>query len=99
MAETTIVAIVSAFLAAVPPTIIAIAVLKQTRRTDRTARRASARTAVVAARTGKILEKAKEIHESTNGNLSIVTEALRVANEKIADLEKMVTALVAQIPR
>jgi hypothetical protein len=42
------------------------------------------------AKADTIIEKASEIHTLTNSNLSKVTEALEVANEKIEGLQKLV---------
>lgn len=39
-----------------------------------------------------IIEKAAEIHTLTNSNLSQITAALGVANEKILGLEKLISA-------
>lgn len=41
-----------------------------------------------------ILQKATEIHTLTNGNLSVVTSALAVANAKIEGLEKLMSSVV-----
>lgn len=45
-------------------------------------------------KTDNLVRKTDEIHTLTNSNLSTVTSALAVANEKIAGLEKMVTQLM-----
>lgn len=45
-------------------------------------------------KTDQVVKKTDEIHILTNSNLTTVTNALQVANEKISGLEKLVTQLM-----
>lgn len=77
-----------ALIAAVPPTIAAMAALA-----------VSIHNGMKAAETGKkadtIIEKAAEIHTLTNSNLSAVTKSLEVAQARIDGLEKLVAQNLA----
>jgi 5-bromo-4-chloroindolyl phosphate hydrolysis protein len=82
MTDATIVTIVSAIIGAIPATLVAYAALKKAE--------------VVEKKSDTIIEKAVEIHTLTNSQLSKVTAALEVANEKIQGLEKMLTKVEGQ---
>lgn len=45
-------------------------------------------------KTEELVKKTEEIHTQTNGNLTKLTTALAVADERIAGLEKMVAVLI-----
>jgi hypothetical protein len=51
--------------------------------------------AAIEKKTDTVIEKAVEIHTLTNSNLSKVSSALEVANQKISGLEAMVGSLAA----
>lgn len=79
MTETAIVAIAAAVIAATPPTIVAWLSFSQSRTNS-----------LKADQTAK---KVDEVHALANSQLSSVTSALAIANEKILGLEKMISAL------
>ena len=93
MTDATIVGIVSAALGAVPPTILALATLLQSRKNAVSAHETSVKldTAVVA--TNAIQKKADEIHAVTNGNLSKVTAELTEAQKNNAILTEKINSL------
>lgn len=80
MTDATITTISVAFLAAMPPTIAAIAALMQG---QKNAERAEA-----------LKVDVKEIHALTNSTNSNLTKSLAVATEKVSGLEKMLASLV-----
>jgi hypothetical protein len=87
MTEAAITVIVTAICATLPPTIIALASLRQSK----------ANHDVVLAndeKTDKLLEKTTDIKTSTDGNLAKVTTALEVAQKEIAGLKLVVSAMV-----
>lgn len=51
------------------------------------------RVAQVSQKADVIVAKVEEVHAASNGHLTAVTASLATANEKIASLEKLVTAL------
>ncbi len=74
-------AVILALIVAVPSTILACATLIVGVRNSR--------------KTDTVIEKAAEIHTLTNSNLSKVTTALEVANEKIEGLQRLVAQIKA----
>lgn len=74
-AITAVTAITAAFLAAVPPTLVAWAALRQSKSNT--------------VKADAIIVKADEIHELTNSNLQKVTKALEIATAKIVALEEL----------
>lgn len=48
-------------------------------------------------KTDVLQQKAEDIHESTNGNLSTLTAELRSANERIGSLEKIALVQTAEL--
>lgn len=73
--------------ASVPPTIAAVAALRQGRANGVKAQSNSDKSDV-------IIHKAEEIHTLTNSNLTKVTADLALANKRIEDLEKLVARMV-----
>jgi len=63
-------------------------------RAERKVDKVSEKTDKVNDKADVIIEKAGEIHTLTNSNLQKVTAALEVANEKIINLEKLVSELL-----
>lgn len=86
MTDATIITIVTSVLAAIVPTIAAMAALQQSKKNAETAEKSDKKVEAVA-------EKIVEIHTATNGNLSKVTTALDVANQKIDGLQVLVATL------
>ena len=76
MTETTWVTAVIAAIAAVPPTIVAWATLRQSK--------------LNAGKADVLVQKADEIHTLTNSNLTRVTAELALANDRIAKLEELI---------
>lgn len=80
MTEATVVPIVVAIIISLPPTLVALAGLLQGRRNGASADR--------------LMTKTAEIHTLADGNLTRVSTALDVANEKIVGLEKLMAQLI-----
>lgn len=85
MTDVAITALAGAVLAAVPPTMVAWAALRQSKRN--------------AGKADVLIEKAVEIHTLTNSNLTAVKTALEVANAKIEGLQKLVEAQNKTAPK
>lgn len=110
--DPTISTILIAAFAALPPTIAAVtgliasrATLRQSRANASVAENANlkAEASNVKAdasneKTDALLRKTEEIHTLTNGNLTTITAELRVANEKIAGLQALLSALTVPKP-
>lgn len=79
----TIATIAVAFLAAIPPTLMAWAALRQ-------AKSGADKTDVAIAKTDVVSAKADVIHTLTNSNLTKVTQELEAANRRIEGLEKLI---------
>ena len=73
--------VVIAGLAAIPATILAYATLQKSKDNEK--------------KSDIIIEKAAEIHTLTNSNLNAVTQSLKVANEKINGLERLMAEMVS----
>lgn len=71
--------IVVAAFAAIPPTLVALAGLRQGRSNHQQG--------------AELATKTDEIHVLTNANLTKVTADLALANQRIADLEQLVSAM------
>ena len=72
----TLATIAVAFVAAVPPTIVAFAALRSSR--------------LNSAKADQLIDKTTEIKTQTDGQLTKVMGSLAVANEKITGLEKLI---------
>lgn len=75
MSDSTITTVLVAFFACLPPTLLALAALMSSRTNT--------------AKADVIVAKVAEVHSLTNSQLTAVTTALAVANEKILGLEKL----------
>ena len=82
MTDATIVALATALLTAIPPTLVAYAALQQGRRNGEDVK-------TTAQKADVIIEKAVGIQKQTDGVNSNLTQALAVANQKIQGLETM----------
>lgn len=86
MSDATIIAIVTALVAAIPPTIMALAAL-----------RVSQKNTVIAEDTNHkaevLVEQTEKIHDLTNSNLTAVKADLVAATEQIKDLQALVKTL------
>lgn len=100
MSETVTIAIVTAFCAALPPTIVAIAALIQARTAAKAAAKAANEAVVAAAvsseKSDLLAEKTEVVHKLVNSNLTTVKDDLAVtkadllqARERIEALEKL----------
>lgn len=105
MSDTAVTAVVGALavvvagsIAAIPPSLVALASLRQSRENAKQAKEAAAASAETAKlaiqKTDSLTEKVVEVHTLTNGNLSKVTSALEVANEKILGMQKQLTYVI-----
>ncbi len=92
-------AVVLAIITGLPATIAALAGLRKSNQNGAKADEIKTSIAAGDIKTDALQAKADEIHESTNGNLSKVTEELRLANLRIESLETMVAALVEKVGR
>jgi hypothetical protein len=95
-----IASVVTAAVGAVPPTMVAFAALRQSRvnaaaaaATDHKLTVTAAQVKDTAQKTDAIADKTTEIKVLADGHLSEVTSQLRVANERISGLEKMIASL------
>ncbi len=79
MSDAAMLAVVIAFIAVMPGTLIAVATLITSIKNGKKA--------------DDMRDKVIEIHTQTNGNLSKLTSALELANTKIVGLEKLVTEM------
>lgn len=90
MSESTLITLVVAVLTALPPTIAALAALRQ----GKANAVETAANTVLTEETGKkvdqVIVKADEIHELTNSNLTAVKTALETANARIEVLERII---------
>lgn len=86
MIDPTISAIITAIMTGLPPTLVALAALRQGKKTEEKA-------AAVDTKTNELLTKTTEIHTQTNSSLSNVLAALDVANAKIEGLQKLTNFL------
>jgi len=83
-----------ALVATIAPTVAALAGVFISLGNRRKAEETRVAVTATAAKADTIIEKAAEIHTLTNSNLSKVTAALEVANEKIQGLEKLMASMV-----
>ena len=90
MTDTTIVTLASAALAAIPPTLMALAALITARRNATALRENTALTGAVRLQTELINQKADVIYTQTNGRLTQLMSELGAANERIARLDKTI---------
>lgn len=79
MTDTAIAAVIGSVIAAIPATLLAWGTLRTSRGN--------------AAKADTIIQKADEIHLLANSNLAEVSASLKVANEKIIGLERLVSTL------
>ena len=84
LSDATITAISVAFVGAIPPTLVGIALIVQARGN---AKKAQDNQAV-------LVERAAEIHTLTNGSLTKVTTTLDAAQLEIAGLKALVASLI-----
>lgn len=84
--------IVGMIIAVVPPTIAALAALKQGKENGVKADAAKTAADLASTKADQLAAQTQEIHEMTNGNLSAVTDNLAAANARIADLHAIIVA-------
>ena len=96
MTETAIVAIVGSFFVALPPTVVALASLRQSKKNEIAVVENTALTKETSAKADSIIVKADEIHELTNSNLADMKNQLAVAMMQIRGLESLVTRIMGQ---
>lgn len=84
--------IITGFMVALPPTLMAWAALRQGKVNAAKATETGVKVDTIGLKTDSIVTKANDIHALTNSNLTAVTTALQVANEKISGLEKLILA-------
>ena len=87
MSEQTVSTIVVAFLASLPPTLAALAVLKHGKEVAKEAREAA----------GEVKKEQGEIKELVNGNMIDLKAELKIANARVAQLQKLVERLSGKI--
>lgn len=90
-----------AFLAAIPPTIAALAALMAARKSAKQTQDTNIKTIELVAKaeettqkTDNLVKKTEEIHTLTNGNLGEVRKELDKANKKIMALHKTMSKLI-----
>lgn len=84
--DATILTVTAMVIAALPPTIAALAALRQGQRNE-------AKADAGAIKTAELVKKTDEIHVLANSNLQKVTAALEVANQKIEGFEKLLAEI------
>jgi len=90
--------IVTAICTSAPPTLMALLALLQGRVNARKADENSHKADVADIKTDSLVKTTGEIHALTNDHLSSVTSELKIANEKIIGLEKLLTAHLLVTP-
>lgn len=88
-----LVAIVAAVLAALPPTIAALAALRQGKQNAAKVAVNTQLTEDTGHKTDNLIKKTDEIHELTNSNLTSVKSDLAMANQRIKELQLLVEDL------
>lgn len=87
-----VVTLLAAGLTAIPPTLAALAALRQGQSNSKKADVVAQQGRIAAVKTETLLVKTDEIHTATNGNLTALKAALDEALLKISTLENMIAA-------
>lgn len=93
MSEATVIAAVVAVMAALPPTIAALAAFMQSRAAVEQAKIATAVGASTAQKTDGLIGQVQQVHTLTNSNLSAVKAELAIATQQITSLLAIVQEL------
>ena len=99
MTEATMIALASAVLAALPPTLVALAGLRQGKKNAESLGQNTMITAAVNQKTDALTKTTEIIHGLTDGRLSQVMSDLGTANEQIRRLDDVVRDLSDELKR
>jgi hypothetical protein len=99
MTEATMIALASAVLAALPPTLVALAGLRQGKKNATALGQNTEITAMVSHKADVLTKTTEIIHGLTDGRLSSVMSDLGVANEQIRRLDATVRDLSEELRR
>ena len=99
MTEATVIALASAVLAALPPTLVALAGLRQGKKNATALGQNTEITAAVSQKADALTATTAIIHQLTDGRLSSVMSDLGTANEQIRRLDATVRDLSEELRR
>ena len=99
MTEATMIALASAVLAALPPTLVALAGLRQGKKNATALGQNTEITAMVSHKADVLTAKSDVIHTLTDGRLTQVMNDLGAANEQIRRLDDVVRDLSSELKR
>lgn len=102
MTEATISQIITAVCYTLPPTLAALAALMQgranNRQTDTQTATMGAKTDRIVEKTSAIIQRTEQIHEQTNGNLTLLKAQLQAAMTKVNELEQQIILMAKPTP-